>query len=233
MNAQDGVKLVNPNARITQLYGWTAYAKQGAYGGRIHDGIDATSGNGSFLDWPTGAVSSSSTGWEPGGYGNYTVGKIGPWEFLFGHQMSTGNTAFAGLEDTTGYSTGSHWHLRVKLNGVTVDPQVFFNSIGGSVNVTETPEYKQLAADFKESTKNQEAGAKILKQHIIANASLRLLGREAKQVELNNWSGNDWTPDRIMETIRAHPDYRKEREDPQGISEAQAKLDQVKEVVCK
>jgi len=224
MTQAEAVQLVVPGGRLTQGYGMTAYAKSGAYGGRIHDGWDIGAGYGTRINWPV-PVSSFRWGFEAGGYGNYTQGFIGPWEFLFGHEAQVGNQSYAGLVDSTGFSSGNHTHLRVKLNGVTVDPQVFFNSIGGNLPYSE--EY------VKDLEKRFNDGAKIIKQHLISNASLRLLGRPAKQVELNNWSGNDWTPDRIMSTIRAHPDYRKEREDPQAISEAQAKLDQVKEVVCK
>lgn len=114
----------------------TSYARQGAYGGGIHDGIDIAAPYGTRINWPL-PPSRVRTGYEAGGYGYYTVGYSGPYEVLFGHEAQIGNTGYAGIIDSTGYSTGNHTHLRVKLNGVTIDPIPWLNSIGGKVSTTQ------------------------------------------------------------------------------------------------
>lgn len=135
-----------PGAVITQEYGWTSYARAGAYGGKIHDGIDAAAPYGTRINWPL-PPSSVRTGWEPGGYGKFTVGYHGPYEMLFGHEAQTGNTGYAGLVNSTGYSNGNHTHLKVKLNGVTIDPIPWLNNIGVNTMNPDDEQYRELLAE--------------------------------------------------------------------------------------
>lgn len=170
MKIQDVV----PGGVLTQRYGWTVYAAQGAYGGDIHDGVDIAAPYGTKINWPV-PPSSVRTGWEPAGYGRFTVGYSGPYEMLFGHEASTGNTAYAGLINSTGYSTGNHTHLRVKVNGVTIDPIPWLNNIGGNVGVSQA-EY-----DKKERANSDNASTAL-------NLTWQLMhGRGADAGDVRNW----------------------------------------------
>ena len=137
-----------PGGVLTQDFGMTAYARTGAYGGGIHDGLDIGAPYGTRVNWLL-PPSSVRSGFEAGGYGNFMVGVSGPWEILFGHLSALGNNAYAGLIGSTGNSTGNHTHLRVKLNGVTVNPYILLNSIGG--NMVSQEEYNRVATDLQET----------------------------------------------------------------------------------
>lgn len=191
MTQAEAVQKVVPGGVLTQTYGWTSYARDGAYGGRIHDGWDIAAPYGTRIYWPT-AVGNAYGGYEAGGYGRFTVGTIGPWQFLFGHEAQTGNTAYAGLLDSTGYSTGNHTHLRVKLNGATVDPQVFFNQLGGDVGITQ--------AQYDAAIAINQAAALEARRGLISHCYRLYLGRDVKDSEYAAWQNK--TPTQIVNGIK-------------------------------
>lgn len=173
-----------PGGVLTQGYGMTSYARQGAYGGGIHDGIDIAAPYGTRINWPL-PPSRVRTGYEAAGYGYFTVGYHGPYEMLFGHQAQIGNTGYAGLIDSTGYSTGNHTHLRVKLNGVTIDPIPWLNAIGADMGVPQ----KQ----YDEAIASNQAAARKGRRHNIANQFRLYQGKNATAAQIDFWQ--DAEPD--------------------------------------
>lgn len=115
--------------QITQEFGWTDYARSGAYGGKPHTGIDI----GVPIGTPVRAAGSgrvTTAGWG-GGYGNWVVIDHGAGvETIYGHLSSIAVTPgqtvtmgqLIGYSGNTGYSTGPHLHFEIRINGEPVDP---------------------------------------------------------------------------------------------------------------
>lgn len=133
---------------LTQGYGMTSYAKRGAYGGAIHNGLDEASGCGSpIYAIGTGIVLASGLN---NGFGNWVAVKHdagGGMVSVYGH-MVRGTTrsigtrvdtdTIIGYEGTTGTSTGCHVHLSLYRDFFTyINPknkQLYFNYADGSLN---------------------------------------------------------------------------------------------------
>src|SRR3989344_967853 len=110
------------NYRLTQGYGMTRYARRGAYGGAIHNGIDMTVGFSTPIQAiGDGEVIANGTN---DGWGNWVAIKHPPYNLvsLYGHlsafefvrvgsQVKVGD--IIGYEGSTGFSTGSHVHLSI------------------------------------------------------------------------------------------------------------------------
>ena len=132
----------------TQGYGMTSYAKRGAYGGAIHNGIDIVDGFGSSIH-PIGSGTVLASGFNKG-FGNWVAIQHeagGGMVSVYGHMMQgtsvrIGTTVTTdstiGFEGSTGTSTGSHLHLSLyKVFFTYINPknnQLYFNYADGSVN---------------------------------------------------------------------------------------------------
>jgi len=134
--------------RITQNYGWTTFARRGAYGGAIHNGIDMASGFGS----PVRVIGDGEiiANGKNDGWGNWVAIQHPPYnlvslyahmsafEFLrVGTQVKAGQ--IIGYEGSTGFSTGSHLHLSIYKEFFTYinekkNGQLYFNYADGSIN---------------------------------------------------------------------------------------------------
>lgn len=114
--------------RISSYFGWRP-SPMGNGTGMRHTGID--------IPAPTGTpVYSISDGvvvqarWNNTGYGNAVFIKYGNKTIIYGHNsrllVSEGQTIKRGqvisLVGSTGYSTGSHLHLEIRVNNVPVNP---------------------------------------------------------------------------------------------------------------
>ena len=133
---------------ITQNYGMTAYAKRGAYGGAIHNGVDVASGCGSPI-YAIGSGKVFASG-SNAGFGNWIAVQHdagGGMVSIYGHMVrgtilangtSVTINAILGYEGTTGTSTGCHVHLSVYRDFFTyINPkneQLYFNYADGSLN---------------------------------------------------------------------------------------------------
>lgn len=138
--------------RITQEYGWTPFARAGAYGGNIHNGMDF----GVYYErWNSPALTLYilSTGWDTSGYG-YLVRARDQYGYIhsFGHNssflVSPNQTIVLGqphsISGNTGFSTAAHGHWGVQLPGSTgynnyINPRSWpgFNQGGNVANVEE------------------------------------------------------------------------------------------------
>lgn len=128
------------NYHITQTYGRTAYARRGAYGGKIHNGIDLKVGYGT----PIKAIGEGEivANGKNDGWGNWIAIKHPPYNLvsLYGHMsafefLRVGTQVKAGevigYEGSTGFSTGSHVHLSIYKEFFTyvkeTNGQLYFN----------------------------------------------------------------------------------------------------------
>lgn len=132
--------------RITQGYGYTKYARRGAYGGAPHNGIDIASGAGSAIR-PVAAGKILASGFN-NGFGNWVAVRhaydlVSVYTHLnvpSGLANGTSVTAsdIIGYEGSTGNSTGSHLHLSVYKDFFTYinekNGQLYFNYFDGSIN---------------------------------------------------------------------------------------------------
>ena len=126
----------------------TTYAKRGAYGGAIHNGIDLVSGFGSpIFAIGSGVVLASGNN---AGFGNWVAIKHdagGGMVSVYGHMISptplriggaVTTDSIVGYEGNTGNSTGAHLHLSLYKDFFTyLNPknnQLYFNYANGSVN---------------------------------------------------------------------------------------------------
>ena len=124
---------------LTQGYGFTAYARRGAYGGLQHNGIDLATGYGTPLKAAgDGTIIAHGTN---DGWGNWVAiqhpnnlvtlyGHMSRFENLpVGTAVSTGQ--IIGYEGNTGNVTGSHVHLSVYREFFTYanekNGQLYFN----------------------------------------------------------------------------------------------------------
>lgn len=126
--------------RTTQVYGMTKYARRGAYGGKIHNGVDISSGYGSPIkSIGDGEVIANG---KNEGWGNWVAIKHPPYNLvsIYGHmsafefvrvgtQVKAGEVI--GYEGSTGFSTGSHVHLSIYKEFFTYinekNGQLYFN----------------------------------------------------------------------------------------------------------
>lgn len=132
---------------LTQGYGYTLYARRGAYGGAPHNGIDMASGEGTFIK----AVSGGKTiakGYNDG-FGNWAAiqhfdGLVSLYAHLKSPSFLTVDEEvragdIVGYEGSTGNSTGSHLHLSLYYEFFTYinekkNNQVYFNYFDGTLN---------------------------------------------------------------------------------------------------
>ena len=132
------------NAVITQGYGMTAFAKQGAYGGSPHNGVDFSAGYGSQIK-SIGPGKILVKGYNEG-WGNWvTVQHTNGLVSLYAHMKSQSPLVIGtqvdagtviGYQGNTGFSTGSHLHLSVYYNFFTYtrNGQLYFNYFEGTLN---------------------------------------------------------------------------------------------------
>lgn len=132
--------------RITQGYGYTKYARRGAYGGAPHNGIDIASGAGSAIR-PVATGKILASGFN-NGFGNWVAVRhaydlVSVYTHLNAPAGLANGTAVTvsdiiGYEGTTGNSTGSHLHLSVYKDFFTYinekNGQLYFNYFDGSIN---------------------------------------------------------------------------------------------------
>ena len=129
---------------ITQGYGMTAFAKQGAYGGSPHNGVDMSDGYGSKIkSIGPGEVLArgSNKGWGNWVAVKHTNGLVS----LYAHMKSSAVLAtgakvetgtLLGYEGSTGFSTGSHLHLSLYYSFFTYQKngELYFNYFEGTLN---------------------------------------------------------------------------------------------------
>jgi len=131
---------------ITQRYGYTAYARRGAYGGAPHNGVDLVGGYGTPIH-PIGIGNILASGFN-NGFGNWVaVRHSGGLVSLYAHLRAPSGLAnglavatsdVIGYEGATGNATGSHLHLSVYKDFFTYinekNGQLYFNYFDGSIN---------------------------------------------------------------------------------------------------
>ncbi len=145
---------IPPCRSITRGFGCDSFPTGVSGAGRCpadlpywHTGIDYSCVIGTPIYSPLGGVIDS---WgEHGGYGNLAAVSNGPLRSMYGHLSAFGSDPLcsglggmceAGTEigyvGSTGFSTGPHLHWEVRVNGVPVDPMLYF---GGSGKSRQTP----------------------------------------------------------------------------------------------
>lgn len=131
---------------ITQGYGMTSFAKNGAYGGAPHNGIDLTSGFGSEIKAIGRGIvlakgfNNAAGNWVAIKHDNDLVSVYGHLQnqapVLVGEKID--ENSIIGYEGATGYVTGSHLHLSLYHEFFTfIGPktgQVYFNYWQGTLN---------------------------------------------------------------------------------------------------
>lgn len=114
-------------ARITQEWGMTAFARSGAYGGRIHNGMDFGVYYGAWNS-PAITLYIISADWDTSGYGWKVRGRDHyGYIHTFAHNssflVSPGQTIVIGqphsISGNSGFSTAPHGHWGVQLPGST------------------------------------------------------------------------------------------------------------------
>ena len=145
-----GTMLFKPPLRryvMTQKYGYTAYAKGGAYAGRPHSGDDLVGGYGAEI-YSIGEGKIVASGTNSPGWGNWVaVQHDNNFVSVYAHMkiptpLAVGtrvnNDTVIGYEGSTGNSTGSHVHLSLYRDFFTfTNPKngsLNFNYIDGTVN---------------------------------------------------------------------------------------------------
>lgn len=131
---------------ITQGYGYTSYARRGAYGGAPHNGVDIAGGMSTAIN-PVMSGKILASGFNDG-FGNWVaVLHDGGLVSLYGHMrvpsgLSNGTPVsirdVIGYEGSTGNSTGSHLHLSIYRDFFTYinekNGQLYFNYFDGTLN---------------------------------------------------------------------------------------------------
>ena len=135
-----------PGYNFTQGYGYTSYARRGAYGGAPHNGIDIVSGHGSAIK-PIGEGTVLTGGYN-NGFGNWiAIRHPNDMVSVYAHMAYKPNltsgtavdrNSVIGYEGSTGNSTGSHLHLSLYKDFFTYirtsNGQLYFNYFEGTVN---------------------------------------------------------------------------------------------------
>jgi tape measure domain-containing protein len=118
---------------ITQEFGYTEYAKSGAYGGGPHTGIDLAAARGTPV-YAARRGTVTFAGSSAGGYGNLIIlAHKGDLTTYYAHLerilVSVGQQVAGkqqiGTVDSTGYSTGDHLHFEIREHGIPVDPRKY------------------------------------------------------------------------------------------------------------
>ncbi len=131
---------------MTQGYGYTAYAKRGAYGGAPHNGIDLVAGAGTGIR-PIADGIILASGFN-NGFGNWVAIKHEhSIVSIYGHMRQpsglvngtvVSSSSIIGYEGSTGNATGSHLHLSIYKDFFTYinekNGQLYFNYFEGSFN---------------------------------------------------------------------------------------------------
>lgn len=132
--------------RVTQGYGYTRYARRGAYGGAPHNGMDIAAGYGSPIrPVANGKILASG---HNDGFGNWVAVRhdydlVSIYAHLNAPSGLANGTAVAvgdiiGYEGATGNTTGSHLHLSIYKDFFTYinekNGQLYFNYFDGSIN---------------------------------------------------------------------------------------------------
>jgi murein DD-endopeptidase MepM/ murein hydrolase activator NlpD len=117
---------------VTQGFGLTAFALDGAYNGGGHTGVDIGQGAGQPIVAAAAGTVIFSGGDTASGYGDYVELDDGNgYQTIYGHMMTpsflkqgdhVAQGQLIGVSGSTGYSTGPHVHFEVRLNGVPIDP---------------------------------------------------------------------------------------------------------------
>ncbi len=136
------------NARMTQGYGMTTYARRGGYGGAPHNGVDYAVGYGTPIKAIGDGIiiaNGSNDGWgnwvaiqHPDHYNLVSLyghmSALSP--LLAGTKIRAGDVI--GYEGNTGHVTGSHLHLSLYKDFFTYvndkKGQLYFNYFEGSLN---------------------------------------------------------------------------------------------------
>ncbi len=118
---------------VTQEFGYTEYARSGAYGGGPHTGIDLAAARGTPV-YAARRGTVTFAGWSAGGYGNLIIlAHKGDLTSYYAHLerilVSVGQQVAGrqqiGTVDSTGYSTGDHLHFEIREHGIPVDPRKY------------------------------------------------------------------------------------------------------------
>ncbi len=131
---------------LTQGYGYTKYARRGAYGGAPHNGADMVGGCGSPIR-PVAAGHILASGLNEG-FGNWVAvrhdrGLVSVYAHMrapsgLGNGVAVGIDDIIGYEGSTGNSTGCHLHLSIYKDFFTYinekNGQLYFNYFDGSIN---------------------------------------------------------------------------------------------------
>lgn len=131
---------------LTQRFGYTTFARRGAYGGAAHNGIDLVSGIGSPIQ-SIGKGVILASGFN-NGWGNWVaVRHDNDLVSLYGHmrypthisvEQGVDDNTVIGYEGTTGNVTGSHLHLSLYYDFFTyiskLEKRVYFNYFEGTLN---------------------------------------------------------------------------------------------------
>ncbi|PJE50936.1 MAG: hypothetical protein COV29_01510 [Candidatus Yanofskybacteria bacterium CG10_big_fil_rev_8_21_14_0_10_36_16] len=134
------------NYVFTQGYGYTTYARRGAYGGAPHNGIDFAGGYGTPI-YAMGEGTILASGFNDG-FGNWVaIRYFNNLVSVYAHMQSPSglsNTtpvhggSIVGYEGSTGNSTGSHLHLSLYHDFFTYinekNGQIYFNYFDGTLN---------------------------------------------------------------------------------------------------
>jgi hypothetical protein len=126
---------------VTQEFGWTEYAKSGAYGGGPHTGIDLYAPRGTPV-YAARRGTVTFAGSSAGGYGNLIIlAHKGDLTTYYAHLerilVSVGQQVAGkqqiGTVDSTGYSTGDHLHFEIREHGIPVDPRKYITFGAGGL----------------------------------------------------------------------------------------------------
>ncbi len=144
-----GTKIFKPpyeNYKLTQGYGYTSFAKRGAYGGLPHSGADFVSGLGSPIHSIGPGKVVAVGAWAPG-WGNWiAVQHDNNLVSAYAHMQAPStvavgtrvdNSSVIGYEGSTGNSTGSHVHIslyRDFFTYLTKGGILYFNYQIGTIN---------------------------------------------------------------------------------------------------
>lgn len=135
--------------RVTQSYGYTSYARKGAYGGAPHNGIDIAAGFGAEIKAiGAGLIVANGTN---DGWGNWiAIQHANNMVSVYAHMSSLASSKVGvsvtqgqtiGYEGSTGNATGSHLHLSLYKDFFTYinekKNQLYFNYFEGSLNPSD------------------------------------------------------------------------------------------------
>lgn len=194
----------------------------------FHDGIDLKCHHAHVYAMLPGIIKEVHYGRK--GYGNYIVLEHGIFECLYGH-LSTitvheGDAITAGtvvgISGNTGKSTGPHLHIRLRKEGRSVDPGLFFNYLNGYITQLQGKMAYLRFGTKPERKLNIENLMAVLQQYgvkfprIVAAQALLETGYFTSRVCLENnnlfglrrpSNGNYYTFNSWEESVKAYKDY--------------------------